>query len=302
MLKVAALRLDRALKDAKGQAEALREAAKGKGLTDVVEAADDFLKDLGKLSMTKLVDGELDKCKDIFQYLGTRKLPPPPAEDAERKAALEDPALKKCKDALADRKTDEELIPLIREVKPATLRTAIHAAELHAKMFEDSSEPTNNKLTGLVIALSGPLRLAAQYHQLVLAAEALMPSSMGDSMKNPVKEAAAVDGQVKSAADDFNAIIKSAQHDYTARRYRAEAGNNLNTAMLYEVQVHRSDATSDSHRNRSAYFFYGMLGAQCGVAIGSIALAARRKGFLWALATTAGVLAAGLGTYVYLTM
>lgn len=308
-LKVATARLAGSLKEAKSQVEALKKAAEEKKVPEVVAAADEFLKDpflkkvaeISAENLMKLLDADLDKNKDAFQYLGTRKLPPPPLEDAERKEALDDPALKECLKALDDRATDEELAPLIRNLKVATLRTAIHASELHSKKFEDASEPTNQMITALMIALSTPLRVAAQYHQLVLMAETLMPSSE-ESVKDPVQAAAKVDAKVSKAAENLNALFKSAQHDYTARRYREEAKNNLKTALYYEVQVHRSDASSDSHRNRSAYFFYGMLGAQCGVAIGSIALAARRKGFLWGLATTAGVLAAGLGTYVYLTM
>ncbi len=307
ILKAATARLARILKETKSRAEALRDAAKEKKQAEVEEAANEFLEELKKNppeGLVKTVTSDLEKNKDVFQYLGTRKLPPPPPEDPERKEVLADPQLKECIAALIDRKTEEEIAPIIRKVKGSTLRTAIHAAELHAKQFEDSSEPTNKQVTGLAIAMSGPIRLAALYQNLVITAEALMPEAAegGDSMKDPVKAAATVNATLKSAAENLNSLIKSAQHDYTARRYRAEAGNNLNTALLYEVQVHRSDADSNSHRKRSSFFFFGMLGAQCGVAIGSIALAARRKSLLWFLAAFAGLVAIGFSGYVYLSL
>jgi hypothetical protein len=68
-----------------------------------------------------------------------------------------------------------------------------------------------------------------------------------------------------------------------------------------EVQVHRSSADSDSHVTRSGYFFFGMLGAQCGVAIASISLAARQKSLLWFLAFLAGLSAIAFSSYVYLS-
>ena len=97
-------------------------------------------------------------------------------------------------------------------------------------------------------------------------------------------------------------LVLAGKVDYDARRYRFEARTNQNTANLYEVQVHRSSANSDAHVKRSGFFFFGMLGAQCGVAIGSIALAARRKSLLWLLASAAGIAAIGFSAWVYLSM
>jgi hypothetical protein len=256
----------------------------------------------------KRLEGDLDKNKEAFEYLGTGKLPKPdslPMQDPKFKDSVEDPNVQETISAIKKRKPDSEIAPTVRKIKPETVRTAIEAAELQGTAYEKASEPIEDKIAALDRTLSGPLRLAAQYHYLALTAKsALKKAGTGasDELKSSIKAVADLDSQIQSAADELANLFKSAKHDYTARRYRNESKNNQATVMMYEVQVHRSDATSDSHRNRSAYFFYGMLGAQCGVAIGSIALAGRRKGLLWALATTAGVLAAGLGTYVYLTM
>src|SRR5204863_5621280 len=79
--------------------------------------------------------------------------------------------------------------------------------------------------------------------------------------------------RIRTAADDLNHDFKSAYLDYTARRNREEAVYNRTSANIYEVQVHRSSAESERHREASKLFFLGMLGAQAGVTIASLSLA-----------------------------
>jgi hypothetical protein len=107
---------------------------------------------------------------------------------------------------------------------------------------------------------------------------------------------------VRRAADDLSNLYKAAWNDFTARRYRQEGRYNQRLAELYEVQVHRNGALSDMHRTRSKNFFFGMLGAQAGVAISSFALAARQKSVFWMLATILGIGALLFSGYVYLYM
>jgi hypothetical protein len=60
---------------------------------------------------------------------------------------------------------------------------------------------------------------------------------------------------------------------------------------LYEIQVRQSSAESDRHRVRSKQFFYGMLCAQAGVTIATLAIAVRRQSLMWGLASAAGLCA-----------
>jgi hypothetical protein len=53
-----------------------------------------------------------------------------------------------------------------------------------------------------------------------------------------------------------------------------------------------------NHR-RSQRFFYGMLAAQTGVIISTLAIAARKRNLLWTLAAIAGVTAIAFAIYVY---
>ena len=93
---------------------------------------------------------------------------------------------------------------------------------------------------------------------------------------------------------------QAARKDFTARRYGGEANTNRATAGPYELRVYKAGDTSDRYRIRSQRFFYGMLCAQAGVAISSLALAARRRSTLWGLAGLAGLTALIFSIYIYL--
>jgi hypothetical protein len=85
----------------------------------------------------------------------------------------------------------------------------------------------------------------------------------------------------------------------TAARYEVEARLNQDIAYLLETQVRRSNLSADRHRRRSQRFFFGMLAAQLGVIIATVAIAARRRNLLWSLASAAGLVAIAFAGYVY---
>lgn len=87
---------------------------------------------------------------------------------------------------------------------------------------------------------------------------------------------------------------------FNARRYDAEARINQVVAELYELQVRKSNLSAERHHLRSQRFFYGMLAAQMGVIVATLAMAARKRNFLWSIAAVAGVIAVGFAVYVYL--
>jgi hypothetical protein len=87
---------------------------------------------------------------------------------------------------------------------------------------------------------------------------------------------------------------------FHALRYDAEARLNQLIAGLYELQVHKSNLSAERHHRRSQRFFYGMLAAQMGVIISTLAMAARKRNLLWAIAAGAGLVAISVAIYVYL--
>ena len=128
-------------------------------------------------------------------------------------------------------------------------------------------------------------------------------SSGGNGPEQKAVEAVTeLDAPILSASNELNQLLKGAQEDYDARRYDTERRINQNTAMMYELRVHRSSADSDSHLKRSGFFFYCMLAAQAAVAISTFALAARKKGILWSLAVSAGLIAISSSAYVFTSM
>src|SRR5205823_14219598 len=108
-------------------------------------------------------------------------------------------------------------------------------------------------------------------------------------------------GRAVALFDRLNASFRAAALDFDARRYRLEANYNSKAGLLYEVRVRRSNLDSDRHRQRSELFFYGMLIAQVGVAVGTFAMS-RRSALLWLLALAAGLASLGFSAYVYLTI
>ena len=81
-----------------------------------------------------------------------------------------------------------------------------------------------------------------------------------------------------------------------------EVESRLNQAIagFYELQVRKSNISAERHHHRSQRFFFGMLAAQLGVIVSTLAMAARQRNLLWSIAAVAGLLAIAFATYVYL--
>lgn len=92
----------------------------------------------------------------------------------------------------------------------------------------------------------------------------------------------------------------AARLNYNARRYDAEARLNQNVAGLFELQVRKANLSAERHHRRSQRFFFGMLAAQTGVIVSTLAIAARKRNLLWSLAAVAGAVAIAFAVYVYL--
>ena len=87
---------------------------------------------------------------------------------------------------------------------------------------------------------------------------------------------------------------------YNGRRYDAEARLNQGIGLLCELQVRRANMSAERHHRRSQKFFYGMLAAQTGVIVATLAIAARKRNLLWSFAAAAGMAAIAFALYVYL--
>ena len=105
---------------------------------------------------------------------------------------------------------------------------------------------------------------------------------------------------LSAAAPALRRNFTAARMSYHTRRYDAEARVNQTIGTLYELQVRKSNLSADRHHRRSGKFFYGMLAAQTGVVISTLAIAARRRSLLWSLAAGAGAAAIAFALYVYL--
>jgi hypothetical protein len=87
---------------------------------------------------------------------------------------------------------------------------------------------------------------------------------------------------------------------FNATRYDQEAQLNAGIARLYELQVRKANVKAERHHLRSQRFFFGMLAAQMGVIIGTLAMAAKKRNLLWSLAAGAGLVAIVFAVYVHL--
>ena len=122
-----------------------------------------------------------------------------------------------------------------------------------------------------------------------------------DELIKPVNQA--IDALEKQVAQSPGSAalrrdLVAARLVYTAQRYDTEARLNQTIAELFELQVRKSNVSAERHHRRSERFFYGMLAAQMGVIISTLAIAAQRRNLLWAIAAAACGIAIALTAYV----
>jgi hypothetical protein len=165
-------------------------------------------------------------------------------------------------DAIANGRPETETVPLVSRLAVASVDAALQVAQKRAEAFSGAAKPLSQALDAI---------------------QRFLPSSTSA-------------GPGRSISRDFTA----ARLRYEALRYDTEARLNQAIGNLYEVQVHLSNFTAERHRVRSQRFFYGMLLAQGGVVISTLAMAARQRNVLWSLAAAAGLAAIAFAIYVYL--
>jgi hypothetical protein len=181
-----------------------------------------------------------------------------------------DPNIQAALNAVENLAPEAEVVPLLARVSVKTLDETLLAARDRAAAFDTATKPINQAIDQIESLLA---REAAS-----VAAKAPVPASGG------------------SLARDFTA----ARLRYAAQRYEIEARLNQAIASFYELQVRQSNISAERHHNRSQRFFFGMLAAQLGVIVSTLAMAARQRNLLWSIAAAAGLLAVAFAIYVYL--
>ncbi len=270
------------------------------------------------LNARELPDEEPNKNPILIVLNEAEKASPaiPQANDVvvRKRKAVEEGGKKKLVEFESKQEWEKEVQRTLKPISDAQLVEAIDLADKRAKRFEDLSGPKETVYRNLEGLLKQQLVLCGELDR---EAREFLRAGVGGADKSPRRRAAAAPpisapaNEARSLvqrADDLNRLAKQivnsftiAQLDYNFRRYEREARYNQGTAILYELRVRKSALVSDGHIKSSEMFFYGMLAAQAGVTIATFALAVRQKSALWALASTAGVGALGIGGYVYLT-
>jgi hypothetical protein len=206
--------------------------------------------------------------QQALSFLQRGEVPPAgaaPAVDSNVKAAL---------DAVENLAPDPEVAAVLARITDQALENSLRAAQDRAQAFDTATKPVNQTID-LLDNLVG--RLAAS-----------LPA-------RPASDAS-TSGAGGSLTRDFTA----ARLRYAALRYEVEARLNQAIANFYELQVRKSNISAERHHNRSQRFFFGMLAAQLGVIVSTLAMAARQRNLLWSIAAAAGLVAIAFAVYVYL--
>jgi hypothetical protein len=187
-----------------------------------------------------------------------------------------DPKLKAAMEGVETSTPDSELALIVNQVSPKSVENALHVARDQAQQFDTETKPINQAIDQL---------------------ESLL-GRMAVSRRTPGAAQASADTSdpLSSLVRDFTA----ARLRYAALRYEIEARLNQTIANLYEVQVRKSNISAEHHHRRSQRFFFGMLAAQTGVIISTLAMAAKNRNLLWSIAAAAGLVAVVFAVYVFL--
>lgn len=209
-------------------------------------------------------------CRQALALLGAGQVPklgaPPPL----------DPRIKAAMEGVETSTPDAELAPLVNRLDNKSLDAALSAARDQAQQFDSLTKPINQAIDKVETLLDK----WALLRQRPVSAQADSP---GVDVFTAIKR-------------DFTA----ARLQYGGLRYETEAALNQTIANLYELQVRKSNISAEHHHRRSQRFFFGMLGAQTGVIISTLAMAAKNRNLLWSIAAAAGLLAVAFAVYVFL--
>lgn len=178
-----------------------------------------------------------------------------------------DPNVKAALDAVEGMAPEPAIATILGRVSNKTLDDALRADRDYAQAFDTITKPVNQAI---------------------------------DQLDNLLGRQAGQAARTNSAEANLFRDFTVARLRYAAQRYEVEARLNQAIANLYELQVHKSNISAERHHARSQRFFFGMLAAQLGVIVSTLAMAARKRNMLWAIAAAAGLVAIAFAVYVYL--
>lgn len=268
-------------------------------LRQTLEAKLTQAKQLQHRTTAALADPEV---KNALAFLQSNALPVPPvpADSPET-----DPSVEKALAEIAQRKSEIETESVVRSVHTAALHKAIMHVENNVRALDEAIRPIAANLTRIDKMVAEQAAIAKAHLRAVIG----FRNSLEQLPSTAAKSAAHLrqtsmtwlqDARsLKEASAALQNAFAAAQLGFESRRYKQEALDNQRAAGLFEIEVRKNSFNSERHRRRSGFYFYGMLAAQCGVTIASLALAVRLKSVLWGIASAAGVIAIIIGAYVY---
>lgn len=223
----------------------------------------------------------------------------------ELKSLPLDAALEQVIVAIRERRSEHETAALVGRISEQNLVRVIEAAESNIRAGEEADMPISKAIKRVEPLVLEQVNLGRELQRVIRDVDtsaAELTAAENKPLSSAVSALARLGVAVKTGTDEINNDFRVARHSYTARRYQRETTLNKQAAELYEVQVRKSSAESERHRDRSKHFFYGMLAAQAGVTIASFSLALKHRSVLWTLASLVGIGAVCFGVYVYLYM
>lgn len=193
----------------------------------------------------------------------------------------------------------------------STTPASIEALDVLQAGAVNAPTPTAIIPAPVAAALDGLHRAAPEPEMTILMA-AVSPAVLEQTLRAAQADARAFDVATKpvlQAVDAMEQPLASTPYrrDYfaarlrlQAQRYDAEASLNQSIGSVYGLLVRRNNLSAERHHRRSQRFFFGMLAAQAGVVLSTLAMAAQRRSLLWAVAAVAGCTAIAFAVYVYL--
>lgn len=198
--------------------------------------------------------------------------------------------------AMAALTSGELAVPEARSTLDGPINTALEAIEQPRSDAEIASRVADLKSASIDAALRDARERVRSYDARI--------TPLSQAIDRIDQLLAKLARQPASATSPVNAgtyrNFTALRLEFAAHRYDAEARLNQTLALLYELEVRRSNLSAERHHLRSQQFFYGMLAAQTAVIISTFAMAARQRNLLWSLAAAAGIGAVAFAAYVYL--
>jgi hypothetical protein len=206
----------------------------------------------------------------------------------------------------------------VRPFDPAGAQATVGAGKFKEEVWAalargglKEPEPSAPQDPTVVAAIDG-LHRGASDEEMMKVLTALEPSVLEAALRSAQTDARAFDTASEPILKGIDAVEASLagtalRRDYTAARMRVQAQRydiesdlNRSIGSLYELQVRKNNLSAERHHRRSERFFFGMLAAQAGVVLSTLAMAAQRRSLLWAVAACAGSIAIAFAVYVYL--